>query len=131
MQTATREAAHQVREAEQRAAALSREMDALKHDAAQEQVRWSAAQAKADEQQESDGKAVAEAISERDAARKELSKCKAELETLRHHVLDAEESAARREACAILIPLPRVRSARSILPLPCDMPRVRSCPAVP
>lgn len=98
MQTATREAAHQVREAEQRAAGLSREMDALKCDASQEQAKWSAAQAEADQQQEMSLKAVAEATRERDAAHKELSKCKAELEMLRHHVLDAEESATRREA---------------------------------
>jgi len=98
LQTATRQAAHQVREAEQRNVALGRELDALRHKFDEERTAWMAAQESADKQRETEGKAHALAASDRDIMQRELAKSKAELEALRHHLLDVEESGTRREA---------------------------------
>lgn len=86
LQGTTREAANQVRDAEQRAASLARELEELKQTL--ESV---------EERLHTEARSLSAAVNERDAAQHELQKTRGELEALRHHLLDDEESSCQRE----------------------------------
>ncbi len=97
LQTATREAAYQVRDAEQRAASLRRELDELRQTLVTERADAAAARDAAAEQRDAQSRSLDDVSSERDGAQQELRKVRGELEALRQHLLENEEACCRRE----------------------------------
>ena len=97
LESATREAAHQVRDAELHAANLRRELDELQQTVAKERADVAAERESAEEHRKAQARTLAATVSELDGAQQELRKVRGELEALRLHLLDDEEESSQRE----------------------------------